>query len=203
MTASASVPALHDCVCLRPVAPAPPCSAGKKAGTLKAQCLFLPYIDALSVVVAGKEASRPHLRLAEAVGGGEEGGAGGGDPEGELNFLPPNMPSFSQLDLEFVCKFTEVGVRWGGWGQAVGIACQCRPGGPHAGRARREARSACPALPMYVVPSARTSLAGVRGRPAAAAGAVAVPHHLVSAEPKRLDSLAASASVSLRPCILF
>ncbi|KAL4433271.1 hypothetical protein ABPG77_003319 [Micractinium sp. CCAP 211/92] len=81
--------------------------AGKKAGTLKAQCLFLPYIDALSVVVAGKEASRPHLRLQEAVGGGEEGGAGGSGREGELNFLPPNMPSFSHLDLDFVCKFTE------------------------------------------------------------------------------------------------
>ncbi len=89
----------------------PSVHAGKKAGTLKAQCLFLPYIDALSVVVAGKEASRPHLRLQEAVGGGEEGGAGGSGREGELNFLPPNMPSFSHLDLDFVCKFTEVRLR--------------------------------------------------------------------------------------------
>lgn len=105
--------------CARPAHP-----AGKKAGTLKAQCLFLPYIDALSVVVAGKEAARPHLRLQEAVSGGEEAGSGGGARDGELDFLPPNMPSFSQLDLDFVCKFTEVGLH--GW-RACGAWSSLRP----------------------------------------------------------------------------
>lgn len=41
-----------------------------------------------------------------AIVGAEEGQ--------DLNFLPPNMPGFSELDLQFICTFTEVG--WAGCG---------------------------------------------------------------------------------------
>lgn len=86
--------------------PLPLClPAGKKASSLKAQCLFLPYIDALSVVVDGKELDRPHRRLQQAA---DERAAGAAEGEGELNFLPPAMPSFSRIDLDFICHFTEV-----------------------------------------------------------------------------------------------
>lgn len=40
-----------------------------------------------------------------AIVGAEEGQ--------EMNFLPPNMPGFSELDLQFICTFTEVGAAGG------------------------------------------------------------------------------------------
>ncbi len=81
---------------------------------MKAQCLFLPYIDAVSVSVmggsrgsqtgGGGEQEQAQCSMAAGAGGcgGEEGG-GDGD-----SFLPPNMPGFSHLDLKFICEFTNV-----------------------------------------------------------------------------------------------
>ena len=94
--------------------------AGKRGGDPKKQqqCLFLPYIEAVSVTVAGKENRRPNQQQ-------DSGGGGGGSTSGtssiscgveseELNFLPPNMPAFTRLDLDFICTFTEV---------RAGVAC--------------------------------------------------------------------------------
>lgn len=99
-----SHPALPLTLC-----PSPRCPVGKKGGGAKQQCVFLPYIDALSVVVAGREAQRPHLRQAQRAAEAVEAGALGA-PEGEqLSFLPPSMPCFSATDLAFVVKFASVG----------------------------------------------------------------------------------------------
>lgn len=92
----------------RPCFLPPPCAPpGKRGGGGKAreQCLFLPYVDAVSVVVAGKEDAQlgGGAWAAAAAEGGVEGGGGGG------SFLPPNMPGFTRLDLDFICAFTEVG----------------------------------------------------------------------------------------------
>ena len=101
----------------------PCCTAGKGKGDAKKQCLFLPYIEAVSVIVNGKENSRPSQQAAAAAstapGIGAQGGACGGNDDdggglaagaeaGDLNFLPPNMPGFTRLDLDFICTFTEV-----------------------------------------------------------------------------------------------
>lgn len=97
-------PALDSCV-ISPCCPLLP-PPGKRGGGGKAreQCLFLPYIDAVSVVVAGTEHAPPAGAAGAAEGAGVEEGGGDGP-----SFLPPNMPGFTRLDLDFICAFTEVG----------------------------------------------------------------------------------------------
>ena len=84
------------------------------------------------MTVAGKENVRPGQQAADAAAAAAlPGGDGAADrcalsaaaapasgaplvgaEEGqEMNFLPPNMPGFSELDLQFICAFTEVGGR--------------------------------------------------------------------------------------------
>lgn len=91
--------------------------------------------QAVSVTVAGKENVRPSQVTAAAAAAAVATGAdSGGDryaltaaatgagaaaivgaEEGpDMNFLPPNMPGFSELDLQFICTFTEVGAGAGG-----------------------------------------------------------------------------------------
>ncbi|KAL4857670.1 putative DNA helicase [Chlorella vulgaris] len=85
---------------------------GGKGGDMKAQCLFLPYIDAVSVSVMGSSrgsqtgggSEQEQAQCSAAAGAGGCGGEeGGGDGD---SFLPPNMPGFSHLDLKFICEFT-------------------------------------------------------------------------------------------------
>ncbi len=68
------------------------------------------------MTVAGKETVRPSQAAAATAGGADALAAAAGEApmvgieEGqEMNFLPPNMPGFSELDLQFICTFTEVG----------------------------------------------------------------------------------------------
>lgn len=66
-----------------PPDPTPLPHPGKKGGGGKAkeQCLFLPYVDAVSVVVSGKENARPAAQAtAQAAAAAAQGGAGGGLP---------------------------------------------------------------------------------------------------------------------------
>ena len=79
--------------------PAPPHVAGRQFGDTKRQCLFLPYLEALSVVPIGREGQ------GGAAGGTADAGLAAVPPEG-LNYLPPNMPGFTRLDLDFVRAFT-------------------------------------------------------------------------------------------------
>ena len=94
-----------------PVGAEPPLGAGKRAGDPKQGCIFVPFIEALSVVAAGKEHSggrQRHAQLQAAVAGQEAMCSEAGGSQ-ELDFLPPSMQSFSQRDLTFVCQFTQVG----------------------------------------------------------------------------------------------
>lgn len=97
----------------------PPLAAGKKGGGKpKDQCLFLPYIQAVGVQVAGKENTGPAAQQ-QAQQPGQQASQAVGAEEGDgLNFLPPNMPGFTETDLKFICAFTEVGgacmLVWGG-----------------------------------------------------------------------------------------
>ena len=92
--------------------------AGKRGGDPKKQqqCLFLPYIEAVSVTVAGNENRRPNQQQYSGGGGGSTCGTSSsiscGVESEELNFLPPNMPAFTRLDLDFICTFTEVRQGW-------------------------------------------------------------------------------------------
>ncbi|KAG7670797.1 hypothetical protein Ndes2526B_g01449 [Nannochloris sp. 'desiccata'] len=80
-------------------------ASGKRfGGDAKRQCLFLPYVEAVSVV--------------RGAAAGGPSGAGAGDPSAAQNepvivaepegisYLPPNMPGFTQLDLDFIRAFT-------------------------------------------------------------------------------------------------
>ena len=87
-----------------------PASGKRFGGDAKRQCLFLPFVEAVSVVRGA----------VSGTGGGGGGGGGGGDnsvnnganepvivaaPEG-ISYLPPNMPGFTQLDIDFIRAFT-------------------------------------------------------------------------------------------------
>jgi len=79
-------------------------ASGRRFGDAKRQCLFLPYIEAVSVVcTAGGGGSRT---VASSVGGTGAVQEVVVEPDG-LNYLPPNMPGFTRLDLEFIRTFTE------------------------------------------------------------------------------------------------
>ena len=192
-------PSRHACppACL-------PAGAGKKQGDPKKQCLFLPCIEAVSVVVAGKENQRPGQQqgieaggcAADGSGGGGGGVPGGAEADDGASFLPPSMPGFSRLDLDFICTFTEV-VLWLGGMWEVGrfarvCVCVCVVGGKaghEVGKGRR-LWPARPCRPAACLVSTTTFAAaqpsqppcprpaGLPGRPAAPAGALAVPLHL-------------------------
>jgi DNA helicase MCM8 len=73
-------------------------ASGGGGDAAKRQCLFVPYVEALSVAAAGA-----------AAGGGFAGGAAAGgevvaQPEGP-SYLPPGMPGFTALDLRFIRAF--------------------------------------------------------------------------------------------------
>jgi DNA helicase MCM8 len=78
--------------------------SGKRfGGDAKRQCLFLPYVEAVSVVRGATPGS--------GVGGGDPSAANPSEPvivaepEG-VSYLPPNMPGFTQLNLDFIKAFT-------------------------------------------------------------------------------------------------
>lgn len=75
--------------------------AGKRLGDAKRQCLFVPYVEALSVVSHGKE----NNGAGPQAGGTPPADASVIQPEG-VSYLPPNMPGFSHLDLQFIRTFT-------------------------------------------------------------------------------------------------
>eukprot|EP00887_Chlorella_sp_A99_P007436 scaffold2.g7436.t1 len=96
-------------------------AVGGKKTDPKQQCIFTPFVEALSVTAAGREHTRGrqrHGQMAAAAAAAAAGGAGstaaaaaagGRDGDGEgSSYLPPNMQSFSQNDLSFVCQFTEL-----------------------------------------------------------------------------------------------
>jgi hypothetical protein len=84
---------------------------GKKAGDAKKQCLFLPFIQAVSVVCTGQGGgdgclNRSQARRLRQQQLGRD--AVEGRDEGSLNFLPPSMQTFQEMDLSFIRTFTEV-----------------------------------------------------------------------------------------------
>lgn len=111
-----------------------PVDISPSAAVCDSHAMLLAHLpaQAVSVTVAGKENVRPSQVTAAAAAAAVATGAdSGGDryaltaaaatgagataivgaEEGpDMNFLPPNMPGFSELDLQFICTFTEVGV---------------------------------------------------------------------------------------------
>ena len=88
-------------------------NAGKKGGDAKKQCLFVPFIQAVSVVCTGQAGgdgclNRSQARRLRQQQLGRD--AAEGRDEGGLNYLPPSMQTFQEMDLNFIRTFTEV---WG------------------------------------------------------------------------------------------
>ena len=71
-------------------------ASGKRFGNAKRQCLFLPYVEAVSVTKSGGDA---------VDGGRSEQLEVVAKPLG-ISYLPPNMSGFTRLDIEFIRAFT-------------------------------------------------------------------------------------------------
>ena len=79
-------------------------AGGKRfGGDAKRQCLFLPYVEAVSVV-RGAVGNRPSSSAGATAPNSEPILVA--EPEDGVSYLPPNMPGFTQLDLNFVRAFT-------------------------------------------------------------------------------------------------
>lgn len=69
----------------------------KRGSNAKRQCLFVPYVEAVSVIKNNTEGSF-------SIGNETQEQEIVAKPEG-INYLPPSMPGFTRLDLDFIRAF--------------------------------------------------------------------------------------------------